>query len=68
MATLHDRMPVVLPEAAWATWLGEASATSEELANLLVPYPANDLAAWPVDKRVGNVRNDDPSLFDPVAA
>jgi hypothetical protein len=24
------------------------------------------MALWPVDKRIGNVRNDSPDLFDPV--
>jgi putative SOS response-associated peptidase YedK len=23
MATIHTRMPVILPEAAWPGWLGE---------------------------------------------
>jgi putative SOS response-associated peptidase YedK len=33
-----------------------------------VPYPAEDMVVWPVDKRVGNVKNKDPSLIEPVAA
>jgi hypothetical protein len=33
---------------------------------LLKPYPAEGLAMWPVDKRVGNVKNNDPSLIEPV--
>lgn len=68
MARVHDRMPVILPEAAWGRWLGETPATQAELQALLVPCPSDDLVAWPVDKRVGNVRNDDPGLIAPVAA
>jgi putative SOS response-associated peptidase YedK len=30
---------------------------------LLAPCPAEDMAMWPVDKRVGNVRNNDPALI-----
>jgi putative SOS response-associated peptidase YedK len=25
------------------------------------------MAIWPVDRRVGNVKNNDPSLIEPVA-
>ena len=34
---------------------------------ILRPYPAELMRSYPVDARVGNVRNNDPSLFDPVA-
>jgi putative SOS response-associated peptidase YedK len=66
VAELHDRMPVILPPEAWSVWLGEEPADAERLKALLEPYPAEDLAMWPVDKRVGNVRNNDPSLIEPV--
>ena len=39
MAPIHDRMPVMLPEAAWETWLDSASTTARELEPLLVPAP-----------------------------
>jgi putative SOS response-associated peptidase YedK len=32
------------------------------------PCPADDLICWPVSARVGNVRNNDSSLIEPVAA
>ena len=31
--------------------------------DLLRPYPAEKMRAWPVDNRVGNVRNNDPLLL-----
>ena len=40
-------------------------ADPERLKSLLVPYPAEDMVIWPVDKRVGNVKNKDPSLIEP---
>jgi len=67
-AALHDRMPVILPERAWPAWLGEIEAAPAEAKQLLVPYPAEEMICWPVDPRVGNVRNNDPSLIEPVAA
>jgi putative SOS response-associated peptidase YedK len=31
---------------------------------LLRPYPAEQMVAWPVSDRVGNVRNNDPQLLE----
>jgi hypothetical protein len=31
------------------------------------PYPSDEMISWPVSARVGNVRNNDPSLIEPVA-
>ncbi len=67
LAPLHDRMPVILDPEAWPLWLGEATADPDKLKALLAPYPAEKMAAWPVSKRVGNVKNNDPSLLEPVA-
>ncbi len=66
MARIHDRMPVILAEADWPKWLGEVPATEGELKSLLVPCPSDRIRFWPVDKRVGNVRNDGPELAEPV--
>src|SRR5215472_11422079 len=63
LAPLHDRMPVVIAPDRWAEWLGERPAPQDALKDLLRPYPDGAMAFWPVDRRVGNVRNDDPDLF-----
>jgi putative SOS response-associated peptidase YedK len=67
IAPIHDRMPVLLPPDAWPAWLGETPATSSELKALLRPYPPEAMTMWPVSKRVGNVRNDTPDLWDRVS-
>jgi putative SOS response-associated peptidase YedK len=67
LAPLHDRMPVILAPESWPLWLGEQPAEPERLKRLLAPYPANDMAIWPVGARVGNVKNNDPSLAEPIA-
>jgi putative SOS response-associated peptidase YedK len=66
LAPLHDRMPVILAPENWPLWLGEAPADPERLKALLVAYPPHDLMMWPVDRRVGNVKNNDPSLIEPL--
>ena len=65
-AELHNRMPVVLKPRAWPVWLGEEPATVSDLKATLAPYPSDEMIAWPVSARVGNVKNNDPSLVEPV--
>lgn len=65
LASLHGRMPVLLAPDRWADWLGETPASDRDLKALLKPYPGESMSFWPVDKRVGNVRNDSPDLFAP---
>jgi putative SOS response-associated peptidase YedK len=65
-AALHNRMPAVLAPEAWPVWLGEAPAELPELKALLAPYPSDEMVAWPVSARVGNVKNNDASLVEPV--
>jgi putative SOS response-associated peptidase YedK len=66
-APIHNRMPVILAPAAWPVWLGEEPAEPAQLHALLAPYPADGMTMWPVDKRVGNVRNNDPSVIEAIA-
>jgi putative SOS response-associated peptidase YedK len=67
-AGLHDRMPVVLKPDAWPAWLGEEPADVTRLKSLLAPSPADEMICWPISPRVGNVRNNDPGLIEPLAA
>jgi putative SOS response-associated peptidase YedK len=70
MAPVHDRMPVMIPEAAWDRWLdpgrleGEALA---ELKGLLVPADEGWLRMYPVSRLVNNVRNEGPELVEPIS-
>ncbi len=66
-ARLHNRMPVVLAPEAWPIWLGEEPADEAHLKAMLAPYPSDGMVCWPVSARVGNVRNNDPSLIEPIA-
>jgi len=63
MAPIHDRMPVILPPAAWPIWLGETPAEADQLGALLVPYPAGAMRAWRVGREVGSVKNDRQELL-----
>ena len=65
-AQLHDRMPVILGREVWSEWLGEEPADLSRLKALLAPYPSEGMMCWRVSTRVGNVKNNDASLIDPV--
>jgi putative SOS response-associated peptidase YedK len=67
LAPLHERMPVILDPADWPLWLGEVAAEPACLQDLLRPCPPETLMVWPVSSRVGNVRNNDPALLEPLA-
>lgn len=68
VAPIHDRMPAILPREAWAQWLGEAPADAAALQALLQPCPVERMRLYPVSPRVNSVKNDDPSLADPLLA
>jgi len=65
---IHERMPVILPRAAWSTWLGETGASPQALLALLRPISAEAVRVYRVSPAVGNVKNDDPSLLAPFEA
>jgi putative SOS response-associated peptidase YedK len=67
LAPFHDRMPVILPETAREAWLAN-DASEAALTPLLAPVPAAVLHARPVNPRLNNVANDDPSCIEPPPA
>jgi putative SOS response-associated peptidase YedK len=66
LAPLHDRMPVLLPEEAWSSWLDPANDDIERLAELLIPAPDADLEFWPVSTAVNKAANFGPELVKRV--
>jgi putative SOS response-associated peptidase YedK len=58
---IHTRMPVILSEEQHDAWLsGEAGK------EILVPYPADRMKAWPISSRVNSPKNDDAEIVTPV--
>lgn len=66
MARLHDRMPVILPQAMIGPWLDSKLNDAEKVKPLLAQFPADEMQEWPVSRDVGNVRNQREDLIDPV--
>jgi len=34
---------------------------------MLAPYPWEEMTCWPVTTHVGNVKNNDPALVEPIS-
>ena len=64
-ATVHDRMPVILPATTWSCWLDDAPQGTP-LTELLLSFPAAQMAAFPVSKRVNSPANEGPENIVPV--
>ncbi|MDZ5812670.1 SOS response-associated peptidase [Halorubrum sp. AD140] len=63
VADLHHRMAVILDPEEEETWL---RGDPDEAAELLDPYPADELTAHPVSTRVNSPAVDAPELIEPV--
>jgi len=64
MDGVHDRMPAVLDQDVLDVWLEPEGADPHELKTLLSSPKAGTLVHHRVDPRVGNVKNDDPTLIE----
>lgn len=62
MATIHDRMPVILDRESLWDWI-DPEATSLALHALLQPYPADRMTAYPIGKLVNRPENDRPEVI-----
>ena len=58
----------LLRRETWPAWLGEEPTDPPKLKALLAPYPSERMTCWPVSARVGNVKNNDASLLEPLLA
>jgi putative SOS response-associated peptidase YedK len=63
---IHDRMPVILPSGAYDAWL-DPDADREQLRDLMIPYPGDDLETYPVSRFVNSPRNNDERCIEPAA-
>jgi len=65
---IHDRMPVIVPPAAFDLWLNCAEVDAVTASTLIAPAPEGLLEVYPVSPAVNRTANDDPKLVEPVAA
>ncbi|WP_323191012.1 SOS response-associated peptidase [Halostella sp. PRR32] len=60
---LHHRMAVILDEAEQREWL---TADPADAGELLDPYPADEMRAYPVSPAVNDPTNDAPAVAEPL--
>jgi len=58
LADVHDRMPVILPSATYASWLNPAMRDADVALVWLVPY-VGAMRRYSVSTRINLVENDD---------
>jgi putative SOS response-associated peptidase YedK len=63
---VHNRMPVILQKKNENEWLNPDIVEPERLLKLLAPYPAAEMAMWPVGEEARNPRNDYAALVKPL--
>jgi len=66
LASLHDRMPVVLPRERYDAWLDPGRTDVEAVRALLEPVPPGRFEAYPVSTTVNDVRTNGAHLLNPV--
>jgi putative SOS response-associated peptidase YedK len=63
LAPIHDRMPLIVARQHYTRWLDPAN---DDVGDLIVPFPPEAMAHYPVSPRVNNVRHDDAAVLDRV--
>ena len=63
VAEIHDRMPVIISPDSYEIWLDH---DGKDIMNLLKPYPAEEMEAYPVSRLVSSPANNSPDNIYPV--
>jgi putative SOS response-associated peptidase YedK len=63
---VHDRMPVIIDPPDYELWLDPKIQQADVLNSLLRPYPADEMIAYPVSKRVNSPANNDARCIEAV--
>jgi putative SOS response-associated peptidase YedK len=66
VSPIHDRMPVILPRAAWDRWLDRDMSDTVELRTLLGPAVEGRLTEYAVSTLVNDVKNNYPECVAPL--
>ncbi len=64
---VHNRMPAMLRREHEGLWLDPDRVGPERLMESLGPYPAGEMEAYPVSRRVNSPANDSADLLERVA-
>lgn len=65
LSTLHHRMAIIVKPENEKRWL-DPDVDADEALSLLEIFPDDELEAFPVDRKVGNVAYDEPGCIVPL--
>ncbi|MEP7323683.1 MAG: SOS response-associated peptidase [Saprospiraceae bacterium] len=63
MSSIHDRMPAILLPGQERLWI-DPTLSGKEALQLIIPYPDDEMSAYPVSDRVGKVSENDAGLIE----
>jgi putative SOS response-associated peptidase YedK len=63
---IHDRLPLILERDVWERWLDPDLQDVDELEGMIRVASLGVLHHYPVDPKVGSVKNDDASCIEPI--
>lgn len=64
VATLHERMPVILPPEVEDAWMSPELDDPQMIEQFLQPYPADEMRIYPVSSAVNSPRHNGPELIE----
>ena len=67
LASIHNRMPVILPEEGYAEWLDPLPKKPVTLQKFLGPYPSDQMTVTPISTYVNNPVNDSLECITPIS-
>jgi len=66
LESIHDRMPVIVPDKNWNVWLDPDFQNKEEIKKLIVTPPQGYFEYFKVGREVNNARNNGPQLIKAI--
>jgi len=64
MKSIHDRMPVIIPQSQEKLWLSDID--EKEAFGMLKPYSAEKMKAYEISTFVNSPQNDSSDVIDPL--
>lgn len=67
MRGIHDRMPAIIAPDDYRTWLDPLNKYVQKMEDLIRPFDADRMVAYPVSKVVSRAGNEGAALIEPLA-
>ena len=64
MASIHDRMPAIVRKSDRERWLAPGEVEPKDVADVLGPFPADEMEAYPVSTLVNKPANDSEKCLE----